>query len=124
MDVEQTSRAELLALIAAQREQIGMLEQQVGQLTQQVAELAARLRGGGGKGFPGLKSQQAAASERAPRKQRPRGFARRRMEPTERVEHAVDACPDCGCTLLGGSVKRRREVLEIPVAPVRVIEPV
>jgi transposase len=120
--LEQASREELLAIIAAQQEQIGGLEEQVGQLTQQVAEVTARLRGGGGKSFPGLKPQQAKSAERPARKKRPRGFARRRMEPTERVEHAMEACPDCGCRLLGGSVKRRREVLELPVAPVRVIE--
>lgn len=122
MDVEQASREELLALLAAQQQQIARLEQQVGQLTQQVAELTARLRGGGGQGFPGLKPQQAPSAERPPRKKRARGYARRKMEPTERVEHALTACPECGTRLVGGSVKRRREVLEIPVAPVRVIE--
>jgi len=122
VNLEQASRADLLALIRVQQERIAALEQQVGQLTQQVAELTARLRGGSGKGFPGLKPQQARTTERPPRKKRPQGFARRKMEPTERVEHAVEACPDCGTRLLGGSVKRRREVLEVPVAPVRVIE--
>lgn len=115
MNLEQASREDLLAVVAAQQEQIGRLEQQV-------AELTARLRGGSGKGFPGIKPRQAAPPEPSPRKKRPRGFARRRMEPTERVEHAVEACPDCGTRLLGGAVKRQREVLELPVAPVRVIE--
>jgi len=46
----------------------------------------------------------------------------KRMTPTEQVDHAVDTCPDCGTHLCGGSVQRRREVLEIPVLPVRVIE--
>lgn len=118
----EASREELLVALAERDERIGVLEQQVGQLTQQVAELTARLREGSGKGFPGLKPQQAAPRERSPRKKRPRGYARRKMEPTERVEHAVEACPDCGTRLLGGSIKRRREVLELPVAPVRVIE--
>lgn len=44
------------------------------------------------------------------------------MTPTQRVEHAVDVCTDCGTHLAGGWVRRTREVIEIPVAPVEVIE--
>ena len=111
------------AIIAAQRAEIAALQERVAQLTGQVAELTTRLKGGGGKGFPGLKPQQVEERAARPRKKRARGYARRKREPTERVEHAVEWCPDCGTRLLGGSVKWRREVLEIPLAPVRVIEP-
>jgi hypothetical protein len=31
--------------------------------------------------------------------------------------HAVAQCPDCGHLLAGGTIKRTREVIEIPVAP-------
>ena len=31
-------------------------------------------------------------------------------------------CPDCGTTLQGGWVQRTREVLEVPLAPVQVVE--
>ncbi len=58
----------------------------------------------------------------APRKKRPHNTARRRATPTRRVMHAVDRCRQCGCTLRGGSVKRTREVLHIPLLPVEVIE--
>ena len=34
----------------------------------------------------------------------------------------LDTCPDCGTTLVGGWVQATREVIELPVAPVRVIE--
>ena len=44
------------------------------------------------------------------------------MAPTQRVEHAVEACPDCGTHLVGGWVQRTREVIEIPVVPVQVTE--
>jgi transposase len=44
------------------------------------------------------------------------------MAPTQRVEHAVEACPDCGTHLSGGWVQRTREVIEIPVVPVQVTE--
>ena len=36
--------------------------------------------------------------------------------------HAAESCPQCGTRLTGGSIKRRREVLEIPRVAVRVIE--
>jgi transposase len=49
-------------------------------------------------------------------------FARRRDTATRVVEHALDACPDCGAALTGGEVVRRRQVLHIPRAPVEVIE--
>ena len=44
------------------------------------------------------------------------------MTPTRRVTHALEACPDCGTGLAGGWVQRRREVIDIPVAPVEVTE--
>ncbi len=44
------------------------------------------------------------------------------MAPTQRVEHAVEVCPDCGTHLVGGWVQRTREVIEIPVVPVQVTE--
>jgi transposase len=44
------------------------------------------------------------------------------MEPTTRQVHAVEQCPDCGVRLAGGSVKRTREVIEVPVVPVTVTE--
>ena len=44
------------------------------------------------------------------------------MTPTQRVEHAVAVCPDCGTHLNGGWVQRTREVIELPVAPVEVTE--
>ncbi len=120
-DLTAASREELLAIIGAQRQAIAALQRQVGQLSQQLAEVTARLKGSG-KGFPGLKPQQADPPARRPRKPRPHGFARRKAEPTQRVEHVVETCPDCGIRLRGGAVKRRREVLEIPSAPVEVIE--
>ena len=44
------------------------------------------------------------------------------MEPTDRLEHAVDICPDCGTGLSGGWTHRTREVIEIPVSAVQVTE--
>jgi transposase len=65
------------------------------------------------------------ATERRPRsarKKRAQGYGRKRLQATRRVVHALDTCSHCGCGLRGGSVKRTREVLHIPIAPVEVIE--
>ena len=74
--------------------------------------------------MPGNKpgSGSPLMGEKRPRKPRLQGFARRRMEPTERVEHAMEVCPDCGSPLRGGWTHRTREVIDIPDAGVRVTE--
>jgi transposase len=75
------------------------------------------------KKMPGLKpTATPRRRQQGPRKRREHGFSRVRGEPTERVEHAVEMCPHCATPLSGGWVARRKEVLEIPEAPVRVIE--
>ena len=74
--------------------------------------------------MPGNKppSGRPSPDKKEPRKPRPHGFARKRMTPTRRVEHAVEVCPDCGTHLNGGWVQRTREVIEPPVVPVEVTE--
>jgi hypothetical protein len=72
--------------------------------------------------MPGLKPATPAAPPRPPRKRRARGFARRRLAPTACVIHALDRCPDCGTPLAGGTVKRTREVIEVPLVPAVVTE--
>jgi transposase len=113
------------ATIAAQQRTISTLEAAVATLQARVAELERRLGSGGGKGVPGTKPASAARSKATgkPRKRRDRGSARARsLRPTHRVRHAAHRCPDCGTPLRGGWVSRRREVIELPVAPVQVIE--
>lgn len=44
------------------------------------------------------------------------------MTPTTTVAYAVEVCPDCGTRLVGGWVQRTRQVIELPVQPVEVIE--
>ncbi len=146
VDLRAASRAGLLAIIAEQksvidRQQILNSEQQavigkqqaliaeqqalVAELQRRLEELESRLGGGGrSRGMPGNKPgpHPRSAGDKKPRKRRSQGFGRRRMEPTDRVEHAVETCPDCGTHLVGGWVHRTREVIEIPESALRVTE--
>lgn len=122
-DLTTATREELLALIATQRATITTLQGQIAQLQQRIGALEERLGGGSSSGMPGNKPATTRRREgKAQRKPRDRGFGRQRLVPTEQVDHAVDVCPGCGTTLQGGSVQRTREVLELPLAPLRVIE--
>jgi transposase len=116
LDLTTASRETLLAIIAELRATIA-------QLQQQVSALEARLNTRSSPGMPGNKpASTRSAPRKAARKRRPHGFARVRMVPTQRVEHAVEVCPDCGSHLSGGWVQRTREVVEIPVVPVQVTQ--
>jgi transposase len=116
MDLSSASREELLALIAA-------LQATVAEQQATIAALEARLGGSSPRGVPGLKAHSVPVdTPKRPRKRRAHGYARRRSPPTHRVVHALEACPRCGCGLVGGTVQRRREVLEVPPVRVRVVE--
>src|SRR3954470_1993487 len=108
MDVQTASRDELLAYIAA--------------LEARVRELEARGGESAPRRLPGHKPEQRPAAPPPPRKRRAQGYGRRRSGPTAQVVHAVAACPDCGCVLVGGSRQRSREVLELAPAPAVVSE--
>lgn len=123
------TRDELLAENAALCARNATLAAQLAQLGEQVATLTARLAtletrlGSGGKGMPGTKpagsSRRTASGQ--PRQPRPHGFARQRSAtPTSQVEHCLAACPHCASPLSGGWVARRREVIDLPLLPVRV----
>ena len=110
-DLNSASRETLLSIIAELRREIAQLK----------AQLAGR---GGPRGMPGNKpgSGRKPVGEKRPRRPRSRGFARRRMEPTRRVIHALESCPECGTGLAGGWAQRTREIIEIPVVPAEVTE--
>jgi len=93
------------------------------QLRQRVKVLEAQLHSGGTRGMPGNKpTSSPPPQEKPPRKKRGRGYGRLRMVPTQRVEHAMDRCPDCGTPLSGGWEQRTREVIDLPVLPAQVTE--
>ena len=114
---EQTSQ------LAQRDATISELQKVIAELQKRITALEQRLAGRGGPGMPGNKppSPQPSPAPKA-RQKRGQGFGRRRLAPTEAVSHAVETCPDCGTRLQGGWVQRRREVIELPILPVRVIE--
>ena len=148
IDLKEASRDECVRYIVQQHGQIAALARTVEQLreanatlTAQVAELTARVTallvaletatggdesgttgGGRPKGMPGHKPGVPVSRPPVPRKKRTHAFVRYRMTPTAQVIHALDACPTCGMTLTGGSVKRTREVIEVPLVPAVVTE--
>jgi len=112
------SREELLEVIAAQQAQIEELLARVGALEEELR----RLRAGKGGGTPLAVKPSRADREKKERKRRDRSFVRRREQPTELRYHAVECCPDCGRKLEGGWEHRRRQVIQIELPPVRVID--
>jgi transposase len=122
MDLEQASREELLELVRQQQQTIAQLQAVIAKLEARVAELETRLGRSGGKGMPGLKPKADEAGPKQPRKRRAEGFGRERSAPTMIVTHAVERCEQCAITLVGGSVKRTREVIELAPSPVQIIQ--
>ena len=119
VDLTTADRDVLIALIVWQQAIIARLEKRIAQLEGQAKPADSRR-------MPGLKPNAKAdrkpAQPKGPRKPRPHGFARARLTPTRRVEHAMDHCPDCGTQLSGGWTHRTREVIDLPQVPAEVTE--
>jgi hypothetical protein len=112
-------RAQLDALGGQNR----ALQARVAALEQQVAELVAKKAPPPAWAKPNKRRERRrAAGERRRPRAREHNHARSRGVPTRTVQHGYEQCPDCGYRLRGGAVQRRREVLEIPAAPVEVVE--
>ena len=117
----------------------------IDQLQRRIETLEGEAKPGGPKGMPGIKPKSGRQQtprekgprekgprkkgprkkgprEKGPRKPRPHGFARLRMTPTHRVEHALESCPECGTGLAGGWGQRTREIIDLPLVPVQVTE--
>jgi transposase len=112
---------QLQAVIAEQRALIAQLEARIRELEQQLEQ---RDRNDPSKRMPGLKpAAPPRRRKHGPRKRRAHGFSRRESPtPTEQVVHGVAVCPQCATPLSGGTARWRKEVLELPAAPVRVIQ--
>ena len=116
-EFEGLTREELVAIILELREIV--LAQQ-----REIDELKAKLSSGSGnsRAVPEWVKPNRKERREAGRKKRRESFIRRRDTPTRIVEHALSECPDCGRALSGGTVKRIRQVIEIPTPAVEIIE--
>ena len=117
IDLATADRDVLIAIIVRQQAIIERLEKRI-------AQLEGLAKPSGPRRMPGLKpkADRKPAQPKLPRKPRPHGFARARMTPTQRVEHTVDQCPDCGTRWSGGWTQRTREVIDLPQVPAEVTE--
>jgi len=100
--------AELDAIVQSQAERISQLEEEISKLS-------------GPKARPVFVKANAPKKEKGSRKKRTQSFARKARVATEVVYHALDCCPECGRGLVGGTVKSKHQVTDIPVAPVEVV---
>ncbi len=134
-DLGNLSREELIGIVLEQHQAIREQHQAVLELREGVDTLTERVRalekeneelrsklGGGGRTIPAFVKANRPERKKKDRKKRQKSFARLRETPTEIVEHALDTCPDCGRKLSGGTMHHSRQVIEIPVMPVRIIE--
>lgn len=128
MGEQRVSRTDLIVHLERLTAENGRLRTEVSRLHDRVAELeaeVARLHGEGTARPPAwVKSNTPErAQEKKARKKRAQNFARKRSDqPTQQIVHAVDACPTCTCALLGGSVKRHREIIEITLPQVEIVD--
>lgn len=127
MNLQSASRKELTWLIEAKEQQITELLEVNASLVEQIEELKKKLHELPPEPVLPKKAPVRVKASRTPgekkaRKKRAKGYGRKRSKPTRYVEHALDECQECGQRLSGGSIKRTREVLHIPLVCMEVIE--
>lgn len=121
--LEELSREKLIALVVELQEQVATLQERVVALEE---ELNALRSPPGGDEVARVApdwvkpNRPKGASKR--RRRRKQAFVRHRDEPTEVHLHAVETCPDCGRRLEGGWLHRRRQIIELPKTPIRIVE--
>ena len=109
-DLAGFSREELIELVGRLFGHIQVLEARIAELEgQQKPPTDA----GKERKPPSWVKANRPARSKGERRKRPHGFARRREEPTHRVEHATASCPDCQVS---------RQVITLPRVRARVTE--
>ncbi len=119
LDLATASREELVELIGQLLECIQAQEAQIEELKGQQKPPADTL---GERKLPSWVKANRPVGPKKERRKRAHGFARRRDQPTHRVEHAFAECPDCQVPLSGGRVCGCRQVITIPRVAARVTE--
>lgn len=121
-EFEGLTREELVGMILEQRELVLALSKEVDELRSQLGGGPTPRMSGAGRVAPSWVKPNRKEGREAERKKRKKPFVRRRETPTRVEEHALSQCPDCGRPLSGGTVKRIRQVIEIPTPAVEIIE--
>ena len=112
------SREELIGIILSLGERVAYLEKENEALRSQLP-----LGGAGGAAAPPFVKPNRKGRSEQPRRKRKKSFVRRRETPTEEIAHVVgERCPDCGGRLSAPWEHDRRQVIEIPLTPIRVID--
>jgi transposase len=120
-DLQDLTREDLIRVIVSLQERVAALEEEIRQLR-------GRSSGGGsgsGSSVPSFvkpNRSEGDKEEKPARKKRSHPAFRGRDLPTEEQSHAAEVCPDCGRSLSGGWEVRRRQVIELPVTPVRIVD--
>ena len=113
------SREELIQLVSQLLDHVEALEARIAELE---GQQKAPTEGGKERKPPSWVKANRPDRPKQERKKRAHGFARRREDPTHRVEHARASYPDCGIPLPGGRVRGSRQVISIPRVRARVTE--
>src|SRR3989304_486089 len=106
VDLATASREELIHLVGQLLSRIEALEARISELEGQQKPPPDGL---GEQKPPSWVKANRPARPKKERKKRVHGFARRREEPTHRVEHAMANCPHCQAPLVGGRVRGGRQ---------------
>ncbi len=111
-------REELIRIIVEQAAHIERLEKELEQLK------GGGPRSDGKSAVPSFVKPNAPKRKvaPAPRKKRAKGAARRREAPTRVERHVAANCSHCGRRLSGGWLHASRQIIELPSAPVEIVE--
>jgi hypothetical protein len=106
---------------ATLRQELALLRERLAAALARIAELEKRP-----PDPPAFVTPNSPKRQRSPRRKRkPEHNRARRLEttPTRIEQHALEHCPDCHQRLRGGTLARRRQIIELPEPqPVEVIE--
>jgi uncharacterized small protein (DUF1192 family) len=113
---DELTREELIELVIELHKTVEHQVERIAQLEEEIARLS------GPKAKPEWVKPNAAKKKEGPRKKRMQSYARQALAATQVLYHAVDECPECGRELTGGSVKWKRQVIDIPRTPIEVTD--
>lgn len=121
-DFDALSHDELVALVKslwAAKQQLGA---RVAALEAELEQMRRDPPSGTARPVPSFVKASRPPEEKRPRKKRSHSYVRPKEEPTRTIDHAVEACPQCGRKLSDGWVHDSRQVIDIPVMAYEVVE--